>query len=202
MEKQIEIAIKAGEMFMKYGIKSVSMDDLSRELGISKKTIYTHFSDKNVLIEYVLKTHMDSIQKSCGFILADCDNAVQELYEFINHAAQNMNSIHPSVIFDLQKYHPNAWKLIEEHEKYFVLPRILDNIKRGRDEGLYREDFNAEIVAQIYVNLNDSIFNRTIKGSTELTLLEIFNESLRFVLFGMATVEGKKYIRKYLVYEK
>lgn len=189
-------------MFMKYGIKSVSMDDLARELSVSKKTIYTHFSDKNVLVEYVLRGQMDRIQQSCDTLVGQCENAIQEMYEFINLVAQNMNAIHPSVIFDLQKYHPSAWKIIEEHEDNFVLPRIKGNILRGRKEGLYREDFDAEVVAQIYVNVNDSIFNRTIKGSTESSLLQIFNESLRFILFGMATFEGKKYIRKHIQYEK
>ena len=161
--KKIEIALKAGEMFMKCGIKSVSMDDLSRELGVSKKTIYAHFTDKNVLVEFMLTAHLAQIQSKCEALFGASDNAIQELFEVINQAAQEMNSIHPSVIFDLQKYHPAAWKLIEIHEAEFVLPFIENNIKRGREEGLYREDFDKAVVAQIYVTVNDSIFKRTIK---------------------------------------
>ena len=201
-EKKIEIALKAGEMFMKYGIKSVSMDDLARELSVSKKTIYAHFSDKNVLVELILTAHLTEIQMKCESIFGKRDNAIQELFEVINIAAQQMNSIHPSVIFDLQKYHPGAWKLIDLHETEFVLPFILLNIKRGRKENLYRNDFDASVVAQIYVTVNDSIFKRTIKGSDETPLVQIFHESLMFILFGMATPEGKQYIRKHIKDEK
>jgi TetR/AcrR family transcriptional regulator, cholesterol catabolism regulator len=202
MDKKAEIAEKAGEMFMRYGIKSVSMDDLSRELGVSKKTIYTYFTDKNVLVEFVLESKVCIIQQECQFALKVCENAIAELYQFINVAAQNMNSIHPSVIFDLQKYHPNGWKLIEKHEKEYVLPVIMENIVRGRQEGLYREDFDATTVAQIYVSINDSIFNRTIYGSGELSIAQILSESLRFILFGMATEKGKILIQKLIPYEK
>ncbi len=202
MDKKEEIALKAGEMFMRYGIKSVSMDDLSRELGVSKKTIYTYFTDKNVLVEFVLSTKMQQIQMGCEFVLQASNTAIDELFQFINVAAQNMNSIHPSVLFDLQKYHPNGWKMIQKHEEEFVFPKIIENIQRGRQEGLYRNDFDAGIVAQMYVIVNDSIFNRTIKGTSETSIVQIFNESLRFILLGMATPEGKKQIRNLIPYEK
>lgn len=202
MDKKEEIALKAGEMFMKYGIKSVSMDDLSRELSVSKKTIYTYFSDKKVLVEQVLKSHLDIIQGGCEVVMNSCENAVEQMFTIINLAAQDMNSLHPSVIFDLQKYHPKVWKMIEDHEKCFVLPFIRENIQRGRKEGFYREDFDAEIVSQMYVTVNDSIFTRNIKGTTEHSIVEIFNESLRFILFGMATPKGKEYIRKHIINEK
>lgn len=202
MEKRTEIIAKAGEMFMRFGVKSVSMDDLSREMGISKKTIYTHFADKNLLVEEVLTAHLCILQNRCECTFGTCENAMQELYTIINLAANEMNTIHPSVIFDLQKYHPKVWKLIEKHENEFVLPFIRDNIERGRKEGLYRNDFDSEVVAQIYVTINDSIFKRTISGSSETSMLQLFNESFRFILFGMATPEGKKYIRKHLTNEK
>ncbi len=202
LDKKLEIALKAGEMFMRYGIKSVSMDDLAREMGVSKKTIYTHFTDKNVLVEFVVERHIERIQNSCENLFISCENAIQELFQVINNAAQEMNSIHPSVIFDLQKFHANAWNVIYEHERNFMLPFIERNIERGRSEGLYRNDFDASVVAQIYVTVNDSIFKRTILGSEHTPLVQIFNESLRFILFGMATPKGKDYIRKNIQHEK
>lgn len=202
MDKKAEIAAKAGEMFMTYGVKSVSMDDLSRELSVSKKTIYSHFSDKNVLVEFIVDAHIGMIQNNCESLFGTCENAIQELYQVINSAAQEMNSVHPSVIFDLQKFHPKAWNFINTHEKEFVLPLIIRNIDRGRKEGLYRNDFDASVVGQIYVTVNDSIFKRNIMGAEHTSLLQIFNESLRFILFGMATPKGKEYIRKHITHEK
>ncbi len=202
MDKKAEIAAKAGEMFMRYGVKSVSMDDLSRELSVSKKTIYSHFSDKNVLVEFIVAAHIGMIQNNCECLFGTCENAIQELYQVINTAAQEMNTVHPSVIFDLQKFHPKAYAHIDTHEKEFVLPLIIRNIDRGRNEGLYRNDFDASVVGQIYVTINDSIFKRNIMGAEHTSLVQIFNESLRFILFGMATPKGKEYIRKHIQYEK
>jgi AcrR family transcriptional regulator len=195
------VLIKAGELFMRYGIKSVSMDDLAREIGISKKTIYTFFKDKNILVETVVASHMASIECDCGALLEKSENAIQELFAFINLASENMNNIHPSVFYDLQKYHPSAQNRIDRHEKEYVLPIFLKNIERGRKEKLYRKDFDAAIVAQIYVIVNDSIFKRSIIGQNDLTVKQIFAESLRFILFGMATDSGKEYIRKHLSHE-
>jgi TetR/AcrR family transcriptional regulator, cholesterol catabolism regulator len=201
MDKKEEILAKSGELFMRLGIKSVSMDDLAREVGISKKTIYTYFHDKNVLVESVVARKMMHIEGGCAQLLLVCDNAIEELYQVIQFVSENMNVIHPSVFYDLHKYHPNAQKMIDTHEKEYVLPMILANIERGRAEGFYRQDFDAEIVAQIYVSVNDSIFRRTIIGNTHSTITEIFKESLRFILFGMATREGKNYIRKNITHE-
>jgi AcrR family transcriptional regulator len=201
MEKRNEILTKAGELFMRYGIKSVSMDDLAREIGISKKTIYTFFKDKNILVETVVSSKMSSLECDCGELMKNCENAIQELFSFINMVSENMNNIHPSVFYDLQKYHSSAQNLIDRHENEYVLPIFVKNIERGRKEKLYREDFDSSIVAQIYVTVNDSIFKRAIKGQNDLTMKQIFAESLRFILFGMATFEGKEYIRKYLTHE-
>lgn len=201
MEKRDEILFKAGELFMRYGIKSVSMDDLAREIGISKKTIYTYFKDKNILVETVVATQMSVIEGNCGDLLVTSDNAIQELYLIINLISESTGNIHPSVFYDLQKYHPSAQNLIVRHEKEYVLPIFLKNIERGRKEKLYRKDFDSSIVAQIYVTVNDSIFKRAIISQNDLSVKQIFAESLSFILFGMATVTGKEYIRKYLTHE-
>jgi AcrR family transcriptional regulator len=201
MEKRNEILIKAGELFMRYGIKSVSMDDLAREIGISKKTIYTYFKDKNVLVETIVATKMYNIESDCCSLSAKSENAIQELFTIINLISESTGNIHPSVFYDMQKYHPGAQTLIEKHEKDYILPVILRNIERGRAEKLYRKDFDASIVAQIYITVNDSIFKRSIISQNELSVKQIFTESLHFMLFGMATVAGKEYIRKYLTNE-
>lgn len=201
MEKRAEILQKAGDLFIRFGIKSVSMDDLAREIGVSKKTIYSYFKDKNILVETVVSNQMATIECDCGVLLEKSENAIQELYSFIHLVSEKMSNIHPSVFYDLQKYHPGGQKLIERHEKDYVLPIFLKNIERGRKEKLYRKDFDSSIVAQIYVTVNDSIFKRAIVGQSNASLKQIFAESLRFILFGMATVEGKNYIRKHITNE-
>ncbi len=201
MDKRDEILFKAGELFMRYGIKSVSMDDLAREIGISKKTIYTFFNDKNVLVESVVATKMKSIECHCGSYQESSENAIHELYSIINYISENMGNIHPSVFYDMQKYHSGAQRLIDLHEKEYVLPIFIKNIERGRREELYRSDFDSMIVAQIYVTINDAIFKHAIIGKPESTLKQVFTESLRFILFGMATKKGKEYIRKHLTNE-
>ncbi len=136
LEKRDEILESVAKVFMNYGIKSVSMDDLARELGISKKTIYQFFKDKNDLIESVLKQRLSEDKQSCLHIKEEAINAIDSLLKVMTMVAQNTSHIHPSVFYDLQKYHPNAHKMIEDHQKTFVLDMIITNIERGRSEGV------------------------------------------------------------------
>ncbi|MCT4560930.1 MAG: TetR/AcrR family transcriptional regulator [Crocinitomicaceae bacterium] len=194
MEKREEILIGATNVFMSYGIKSVTMDDLARELGISKKTIYLYFKDKNDLIESILNEHLSKDQNRCIEVREDAENAIESFYKVISMVMENMGRIHPSVFYDLQKYHPKAWVKVEEHQTVFVREVIRRNIERGRQEGMYRADFDAEILAQMYVKLTDAAIRREIKDVQKDDLAHVFNEIISLIVHSMITEKGKQYI--------
>lgn len=201
-EKQLEIIEKASEIFMRFGIKSVTMDDLAKALGMSKKTIYKHFKDKKDLINKIVysKTELDKF--ACENAKANSENAIDELIQISQFVSEMFGQVHSSVFYDLQKYHRKAWDIMENHKKNYVKQQIIQNIKRGISEGLYRENLNHEIVSSSYIATMDAIFEGEISMSKELKFSEILIEVTRFQIRGMANDKGLSYYKKSIKKEK
>ena len=126
--KKIEILEKATQVFLKYGIKSVTMDDMARELAMSKKTLYNYFSDKNDLVVQIITMKTQYDQQKCQAVKKDANNAIDELFEISAYVSVMMQNIHPSVFYDLKKFHPEASEILHKHKWDFVKKMILENL--------------------------------------------------------------------------
>jgi AcrR family transcriptional regulator len=195
MEKREEIILLASKVFMECGIKSVSMDDLARRFGVSKKTIYAHFKDKNELIESILEEHLSIEENECTQIQNESINAVEALLTIFSKVGRNLGSIHPSVFYDLQKYHPKAWQRVEAHSNVFVQGTIFANLERGRKEGLYRFDFDSNLISVLFVQVMDSIVKREIKSEEPMEIGQVFQEVIDFLIQGLLSDMGREYIQ-------
>jgi len=195
-EKRLEILERATNVYMRLGIKSVTMDDLARELGISKKTIYKYFDDKSDLVRSIveMKTEMD--QAICMNCINQKGNAIDDLIQVSKLIAEHVGNINPTVIFDVKKYHPDAWQLMDNHRWDFVLNMISSNIEKGIRENLYRSDLNAEIIGRSYVASIDTLFNSDIFPWPKFTFQAIYSELIRFHIHGLVNDNGLEYLRK------
>ncbi len=201
-EKQIEIISKASDIFMKYGIKSVTMDDLARELSISKKTIYKYFEDKKELVRSIVATKIELDKASCNIIINQCENAIDELIQISKSIKENFGNIHSSVFFDLQKYHQDAWRMMQQHKQEFVHQQIMDNMNRGMGEGLYRSNIKTDVIAFVYVNTIDTIFEKISSSNLDHAVSEIFVEIIRFLIRGIASETGLEYLKSRIKLEE
>jgi AcrR family transcriptional regulator len=192
MNKRSEILMSASDVFMRYGVKSVSMDDLAREMGISKKTIYQVFKDKNELVEEIIRVKLQEDQTACQTKAIETSNAIEALMGVIMMVSERMSVIHPSVFYDLQKYHPNAWKLVSEHQSTFVYQMISSNIERGRSENIYRENFDVELVSKMYILVVDSIARRELTLENESDISRLLQQGIHLLIMGMSTDKGIK----------
>lgn len=193
-EKNLEILHGASAIFMRYGVKSVTMDDVARELGVSKKTIYQYFKDKNHLVTEIIKAKTQEDKCACNSVREDSENAIDEMFGISKKVIEKISSINPTVFYDLQKYHPKAWKIMNDHRWVFVHQSFLDNIKRGIEEGIYRQDMNPEIIARMNVSMTDMIFNGVTFPLTDFKYDLVFEEIFRFQIHGMANEKGLKYL--------
>lgn len=195
-EKKLEILERASVVYMKYGIKTVTMDDLARELGISKKTIYKFFADKNELIRSIieLKTEMD--KAICINCVQQSENAIDNLFSVSQLVVEHLSNINPTVFYDLRKYHADAWAIMDRHKLEFVQSMIRDNIERGKEEGLYRQEVNTEIVSRLYVAATDAVMDSAIFPWPEFKFQEVFMEAVIFQLYGMTSENGRKYLNQ------
>jgi len=193
-QKKLEILHNASMIFMRYGIKSVTMDDVARELGVSKKTIYLYFKDKNDLVTEIIKAKTQEDKSECVDVKSDSENAIAEMFAISKMVIAKISSMNPSVFYDLQKYHPKAWQLMNEHRWEFVYKSFLDNVNRGIEEGIYRNDINPEIVARMNVSMADMIFNGTTFPLEQFKYDTVFEEIFRFQIHGMANEKGLNYL--------
>lgn len=194
-EKTIEFLERAAGVFLKYGIKSVTMDDLARELGISKKTIYQHFKDKSDLIAKIIEIKVAEDQQVCTVAQKESENAIDEMLNITRFVVDNFASINPTVFYDLQRYHPDAWQIVTRHKKEFILTIIRNNIKRGIEEGVYRNNLNIEITARLHMACTDIIMTGDWFPYPEFRMDQLFIESIRFQIRGMATEKGRIYLK-------
>lgn len=181
--------------FMKYGIKSVTMDDISKNLGISKKTLYKYFKDKDdivcTLMEMDIESELELLQK----IVSTSGNAIDETYSFADTMVEKLKVVNPSLLYDMEKYHPKAWQIFINHKRVDVYHCIKSNIERGMREGLYRKDLNPEIVAKLYSEKIDMLFNKELFPLNKFTLEQIHTEMLSYHLHGIVSKKGLNYLK-------
>ncbi|MCE3295115.1 MAG: hypothetical protein K0R65_829 [Crocinitomicaceae bacterium] len=194
--KKLEIIDKATAIFLKYGIKSVTMDDMARELGMSKKTLYTYFTDKNDLVLQILTVKTKADQNQCCLIKEEAENAIDEMFLINQFVSAMMKNVHPSVFYDLKKFHPDALVIFHEHKWKFVKGTIMENIARGKKEGLYRMELPDEIISIIYVGATDLISNGEAFAALDKTSDQVYYEIMKFQLHGLVTEKGLAYLQE------
>lgn len=191
------IKAMAKELFFSYGLKSVSMDDLARLSGVSKKTIYQYYEDKDVLVHAVVMDLVQLHERLVNSYKSIAKDAIDEAITMDTRLFGIWADIRPNFFYELKKFFPDAWL---ELDYYSLKMRnlIIENLEKGRKEGLYRNDINVVLVAELsmhqHMSLLRSQFTTTQKLSTDLLAKEITMLHLR----GIATEKGKTLLENYI----
>jgi len=201
-EKVNKILEQVSELYFKYGIKSVTMDDVARELGISKKTLYEYFTDKNDLVAKFLDFHIQKIREVFEVENEDSGNAIDHLLYISKILMNFLKDLNPSVHYDLQKYYPEIFKSLFEYKRNNMLDSVKQNIIRGMQEGLYRKDLNPEIIAHIYVNRVEASMDANFLRSKDVTSSELFSEMFTYHIRGISSKKGIEYFEKQICLNK
>jgi len=184
------ILLKVRELYMMYGIKSITMDDVSRELGMSKKTLYQFVTDKDDLVGKFIDNEIAIRQEEICKCFRTGLNAIDELFEisiFMNKIMRNQN---PATEYDLKKYYPEHYQKIVKTRREGIYRYILTNLENGKKEGLYRDDLNNEIIARLYLSRSESIHVSDLFTIEEYTSHELFMELIKYHVRGIATQKG------------
>lgn len=192
--KKTDVIERSTQLFMRYGIKSVTMDDVARELGISKKTLYKYFTDKNELVMGILNAKLELDTHFCSNCTITSANAIEELFNISKFVLEQVGQINPVVFFDLKKYHPQGWELMRNHKWNFILNSIRENIQRGIQEGLYRSDLDIEITSRLYVSTTDIIMEGNVFPWPEFRFDKVFSEVIHFHIHGLVNESGLAYL--------
>lgn len=200
MDKE-QILIGAKDLFFKYGLRNVTMDDISRKLGISKKTLYVLFMNKKEIVNAITENFLIKYEADYEILIQNSENAIQELFLLMSNLKNVFEKIDFRLIQDMQRYFPEAWAMFEQHKKDFMYVKIRDNLIRGIKEELYRSDLKVEIIASLRLEEVQWSLTKEILFEDKFMIIEIHNEVLIHYLYGITSSNGLKTINKYITNE-
>ncbi|MFS4416098.1 TetR/AcrR family transcriptional regulator [Maribacter sp. 2307ULW6-5] len=187
---------KATDMFLNLGFKSVTMDDIAQHLGISKKTIYAHFSNKTALVKASTDHLFLEISQGIDHICALRKNPIEELYEIKRFALQHLKNEKSSPQYQLQKYYPRIYANIKKRQFEMMQECVVDNIKRGIAKGIYRKNINIEFISRIYFSGVNSIKDQELFPMSHFPMSQLMEDFLEYHLRGITTPEGRNVLNK------
>ncbi len=195
-DKKREFLFQALAVYMRFGIKSITMDEMARQLGISKKTIYTYVKDKNDLVMQCVQLSLDDEACQVKDIASQSNNAIDEVFNVGEMAAKHLREVHPSIFFDMEKYHPDAFQIMKKSRNKLIMDSVMSNLKKGKKQGLYRENIDEEIIAVMYVAFIDALFNGDVFPTSKYPFIKVYNEYFKYHIRGIASDKGLKYLEE------
>ncbi len=188
---------QAHDLFMQYGLKSISMDDISSKMGISKKTLYQFFSDKETLVIAVVSEILRSNRENCDESRVKSKDAVHEIFLAMELMSELFHHMNPSILFDLHKYYPQGFDIFKSYKNSYLYEIIRNNIQRGIKEELYREDINIDITTRFRLESIVLPFHPDFHQTVKQPLAKIAEELSKHFLFGIVSQKGYKLTLKY-----
>lgn len=197
MEAKERILIKAEELFMQFGIRSVSMDDIANNLGMSKKTLYQYYADKDELVDAVIGDHISDIQFECMECRVNAKDAVHEIFLTMEHILEELRNMNPMLLYDLEKFHYRSYQRFKEYKGNFLADLIRKNIEWGIREELYRPETNIDVMCKFRLESIMIPFNVAVFPPGKYNLAFVSQELIEHFVYGLATIKGHKLIQKY-----
>lgn len=197
MEPKERILTKAEELFMQYGIRSVSMDDIANGLGMSKKTLYQYFTDKDELVMGVAEGHISEMECQCTSCKKEAKDAIHEIFITMDYIVEQLGNMNPMVVYDMEKFHFKAYQRFLEHKVKFLPQIIKANIEWGIQDELYRADINTDVLSKYRVESMMIPFNMMLFAPGKYNLAQTSEIIMENFTYGLATIKGHKLIQKY-----
>jgi len=197
MDVKERILVKSEEMFMQFGIRSVSMDDIANNLGMSKKTLYQYFADKDELVDAVIEGHISGVEEKCLGCRQDATDAIHEIFLSMEYITEELSNMNPMLLYDLEKFHYRSFQRFKAYKDKFLAEMIKKNIEWGIRDELYRTDFTVDVLCKFRVESMMIPFNVAIFPPGRFKLAALSEEIIQHFVYGLATIKGHKLIQKY-----
>ncbi|WP_299581916.1 TetR/AcrR family transcriptional regulator [uncultured Sunxiuqinia sp.] len=200
MENKKEYILKqVAQLYMRHGIRSITMDDVAAELGMSKKTVYLYFKDKadlvgEVVTNFLMKDEAFHCEENKGL------NAIDRVFWIREHINNMLDLVHNNMEYDLRKGYPKEYKKITEYKRKRIYQDNLSIMEQGKAEGLFREEVDNDFVARISVGRFLLVFNpdHEIFSEEEVRDIRLFDQVIDYHFHGICTEKGLKYYKQQL----
>jgi len=185
------------ELFFKYGIKNITMDEIARHLGMSKKTIYQYFKDKDEMVHSLMIQKIEEDKIIFTKTHEESENVVVEVFAIMKNLRDILSNVNPILFHELHKFYPVTWKVYENFKNDFVLENIEKSLKKGQAQGLVRMDLNVKILSRMRLeNLDMGFFGHAFPIE-KFNMLDVQLEMTEHFLYGICTLKGHKLINKH-----
>jgi AcrR family transcriptional regulator len=197
MTAEEKILKGAEELFFKYGIRSVTMDDIARHLGMSKKTIYQYYKEKDEIIHKLMQAHIKEDECTFAACAERASNIVEEVFEMMKNIQDIFSKVNPQLFYELQKYYPQTWKLFKDFKEDFILGMVERSLEKGIKDGHVRPDINVKILSRLRMEQIEMAMDPKAFPPDKFKILDVQLNIVEHFLYGICTLKGHKLINKY-----
>jgi AcrR family transcriptional regulator len=187
----------AEELFFKAGIRSVTMDEIARHLGMSKKTIYQFYRDKDDIVSALVQKKLEEDKDQMCGIAEKSSNVMEEMVNMMKHSEEFFSRVNPILIHDLQKYYPEAWLLFQNFKADVVINSMQDILERGIVQGYVRDDIDTKVMARMRVWQVELGFDSSVFPHSEFNSWKVQLQFLEHFIYGICTPKGYHVINQY-----
>ena len=197
VETKEQILKGAGELFLRYGLKSITMDEIARHLSISKKTLYIYFKDKDELLISFLEVYIAQLKDEMRNIFNISVDVIDEMLNTTVYMEKRICNINPSLLFDLKKYHFNAWNIFQLFKNSFIIKQIEETLRKGIAEGYFRNDIDVKVLSRLRMEEVEMGFNPNVFNPEEYSIPKVQMQLFEHFMYGICTLKGHKKINQY-----
>ena len=197
-EKKLHILKNVGKLYFKFGIRSVTMDDVAHEFGISKKTLYQYFKDKADLVSQVVDFYLKNLMQDIN--ASKDENAIDFYFALRSHISKILKYFNNNIEFDLKKQYPQLFKKVHKIKREKIFSDTVLNINKGMETGFYRTGLDVELIAKLQVGRMLYTLNpeNEIFTESEVATIELFDKVIEYHMHAICTEKGIKYFKKQL----
>lgn len=185
---------------MKYGIRSVSMDDLSSQLGISKKTLYQFCSKKEDLVDKVISHHVNLEKDALNDINHRAVDALDAMVQIAQYVVISFRDIKPGVVYDLQKYYPKSYEKLRRFHSEFIREEIRKNLQRGIKENLYRTGLDPIVISTLYESKAWILVDLNLFPASEFNAEHLLKQHILYHIHGILSENGTKRLKDFKLF--
>ncbi len=179
-------------LFLGYGVKSVTMDELAREAGVSKKTIYQTFKDKDELVFETFTQALSNDACHLETLENDTDGVIEQLIAISRFIRERFSNMHPMLLNEIKRYYPKCYVEFENFKKEYAWKSIVDLLDKGKELGYFRPEINSEIIAQLRIEEFSMMFDPTRFNPSKFNIVESQLQIFEHFVYGVLTDKGKK----------
>lgn len=184
-------------MFMKQGIKSLTMDDLAKEMGMSKKTIYSLIRDKEHLVQEVMRFYVKKEVSIVEQIRKLAKNPIEEMVLIMSHVLQKTKELNPQVLFDLQKIYPKSWQIFNDYRNGYIFNFIFSNIENGIKNNYYRSDIDVDVITKFYLGAINIITDQTLFPIKKYSFVGLLQSYINYHMRAIVSPKGLQQLFQY-----